>query len=311
MRLSRLIFVTGKGGVGKTTVAAALGRRIAADGRRALVVEMAADRGLAALFGRDELPTEPAPLADRLDGMRVETQALLETYFRRLLRLPFLARRLFASNTFHAVTAAAPGVMEFLILERLAQWTAPGWLGRHAPYDAVVVDGPASGHALRLLRTPRQLAALVPQGPLSSTVHRLRALVDDHDHTSVLFVTIPDEMAVTETIEAREAVAGLGLHLARPVLNRVWPRRFDAADVEAIVALRRRGDVPLLAAAGLQIAARREAERHLHRLRQAFGVTPLPIHEVSRNAIDGAALDSMGQALARGLRAAVGADGQA
>src|SRR4029077_9149886 len=123
-------------------------------------------------------------LAEGLDGVRIETRALVESYFRRLLRLPMLSRRLFASGTFQAVTAAAPGVTEFVILDHLAQWTRPGWLGRRAMYDTVIVDGPPSAHALRLLRTPRQLAALVPRGPLASAVGRLTTLLNDAAHTS-------------------------------------------------------------------------------------------------------------------------------
>jgi anion-transporting ArsA/GET3 family ATPase len=301
MAMPRLLFVTGKGGVGKTTVAAALGQHVAQRGQRVLVVEMAADRSLAALFGRSALATEPAPLAPRLDGVRVETRALVESYFRRLLRLSFLSRRLFASGTFQAVTAAAPGVTEFVVLDHLAQWTATGWLGRRAAYDLVIVDGPACGHALRLLRTPRQLAALVPRGPLASTISRLVTLLGDHAHTSVLLVALPDEMAVSETLEARAALERLGVRLTRPVLNRVWPRRFSAADAAAVAALRARRDEPLLAAAGLQITARREAERHLGRLRRAFGAAPLPVHEVCRDAIGPSALADIGRSLARGL----------
>ncbi len=299
--MQRLHFVTGKGGVGKTTVAAAMAQRIAERGRRVLLVEMAADRGVAALLGTTSLSTEPTPLAARLDAVRVETRTLVEGYFRRLLRLPFLSRRLFASATFHAVTAAAPGVTEFVLLDQLAHWTAPGWFGQRARYDQVIVDGPASGHALRLLRAPQQLAGLVPRGPLSATVRRLVDLLGNHDHTRVVLVAIPDDMAVSEAIEAHGAFTELGLRVARPVLNRVWPRRFSAADAAAIAALRRRGDDPVLAAAELEIATRREAERHLGRLRRAFGTPPLPLRECCRDAVDPAAIREMGRRLERGL----------
>lgn len=299
--VQRLVFVTGKGGVGKTTVAGALAQRLAQRGRRVLAVDMAGDQRLAAQLGASALTTEPARIAGSLDGVRVDSRALVESYFRRLLRVPFLSRRLFASGTFQAVTAAAPGVSEFVVLEHLAHWTALGRFGRRAAYDTVIVDGPASGHALRLVRTPRQLAALVPRGPLSGTVGELDRLLADGDHTAILLVALPEELAVNETLETRAALAELGIRLLRPVLNRVWPRRFTAADAAAIAALRQRRDEPLLAAAGLQLAARHEAEQHLGRLRRAFGMAPVPLREACRGGVDRRVLGEMGRALQRGL----------
>jgi anion-transporting ArsA/GET3 family ATPase len=187
------------------------------------------------------------------------------------------------------------------VLEHLSQWTAAGWLSRRAQYDLVIVDGPATGHAVRLLRTPRQLAALVPRGPLSSTVGRLTKLLEDPEHTGVLLVAIPEEMAVSETLETHAAVDDLGIAVARPVLNRVWPRRFSGTEADAIAALRKAGDDPLLAAASLEINFRREAERHLARLRRGFGIAPLSLHEVCRPSVDAAALAELGRTLERGL----------
>ncbi|MEO8603305.1 MAG: ArsA-related P-loop ATPase, partial [bacterium] len=305
---------TGKGGVGKTTVAAALAQQLAAARRRVLLVETAADRSVAALFGAATLGVEPVLLADRLSGVRIETHALVEAYFRRLLRLPFLARRLFASGTFQAVTAAAPGVTEFVILDHLLQWTEPARFTRRAPFDAVIVDGPASGHAVRLLRTPRQLGRLVPRGPVSTSIGRLQALVEDHTRTRVVLVAIPDEMAVTEALETRAALARLHVRLAPPVLNRVWPRRFTAAEEATVTAAsaaprrgRRKGDDvrrpgdperdPLLQAARLAIAGRREAERHLTALKRAFGAAPIALGEQAGHAVDSAVLALFGASL--------------
>jgi len=310
---AQLFFVTGKGGVGKTTVAAALAQQLAAARRRVLLVETAADRSLASLFGAQPLSGEPVQLAARLSGVRVETRALVESYFRRLLRLPFLARRLFASGTFQAVTAAAPGVTEFVILDHLLQWTEPSRMTRRAAFDAVIVDGPASGHAVRLLRTPRQLARLVPRGPIGTSIGRLQALLEDRTRTRVVIVAIPDEMAVAEALETRAAISGLNVALAPAVLNRVWPRRFTAAEEQALdkrsAATRsRRQDgagarddaprEPLLLAARLSIAARHEAERHLVALQRAFGAVPIALTEQAGRAVDATVLTSFGRALA-------------
>jgi anion-transporting ArsA/GET3 family ATPase len=299
---ARLLFVTGKGGAGKTTIAAALAARLASDGSRVLLVELGGDRGMVALFGKRALGTEPTPLAARLSGVRVEPRALVESYFTRLLRLPFLARRLFASATFNAVTAAAPGVSEFLLLEHLLQWVEPGLLSRRR-YEHVIVDGPASGHAVRLLRTPRSIATMVPGGPIGSAARRLLGLLADHERTRVLLVTIPDEMAVNETIEAHTALADdLALRMTRPVLNRVFPRRFTRAEAEAIAGwLRRRRGDPLLDAARLQISVRHDAERHLSRLRRACGVLPVSVRQICGERVQRHDLDRMGRILAHAL----------
>lgn len=305
MPAARLFFVTGKGGVGKTTVAAALALRLAARGQRVLLVETAADRSLAAVFGAEALSAEPMVIDGTLSAVRIEQRALVESYFRRLLRLPFLARRLFASATFQAVTAAAPGVIEFVVLEHLLEWTEPGRFSRRAPYDAVVVDGPASGHALRWLRTPRQLGRLVPAGPIAGSIGRLQALLENPRRTRVVLVAIPDEMAVTELLETRGALASTGVALTAAVLNRTWPKRFSAADAAALAA--RAGDEPLVAAARLALAARREADRHLARLRRETGAPPIALPERPAVPIDAAELTAFGRPLAPLLEAGDGA----
>jgi anion-transporting ArsA/GET3 family ATPase len=298
----RLLFVTGKGGVGKTTVAAAIGLDVAAERRRVLIVELTAERGLARLFERDRLDTEPSPLAPHLDAVRVEQRPLVEAYFRRALKFRFLSERLLSSITFNALTTAAPGVTEFMVLEHLRQWVDAGRWSPH-PYDLVVVDAPATGHAIRLLRTPAKLAALVPAGPIGGTARHLVDLLLDHDQTQVLLVAIADEMAVNETLEARRVLGDeMGLQLTRPVLNRVLPRRFDRHDQEQIDQLcEQQADDPLLTAARVQIAARREVEQHRGELCRAFGTPPVSLQQVYRHGLGRSDLEKMGRAVGRAL----------
>jgi anion-transporting ArsA/GET3 family ATPase len=305
MSATQLLFVTGKGGVGKTTVAAALGRGAAQRGRRTLIVETAADGRLAQLFGAGELGPEPRRLVPRVSAVRVEPRRLLEAYFTRLLRVSLLTRRLFASTSFNALTAAAPGVTEFLILERLLEWVEPSRFLARQVYDLVVVDGPATGHALALLRTPRNLASMVPGGPIGTTARRVLALLGDRARTRVVLVTIPEELAINETLEAHAALLGdLAVRVERPVLNRVFPRRFSRTDtVQLAPADDTTGnhDGLLLAAARFQIAARHEAERHLARLRRALGVRPVVLPQIFSAALSTAQLDVAARRLCSAL----------
>jgi anion-transporting ArsA/GET3 family ATPase len=288
----QLVLVTGKGGTGKTTVTAALGISAARRKRRVLIVELAADRGLAGLFGREHLPTTPIELGPNLDALRVDGRALLEAYFTRILRVSFLTRRLFSSITFNAVTTAAPGVTEFLILDHLLHWLDVGRL-RRARYDLVIVDAPATGHALRLLRTPRQLLRMVPAGPIATTSRRMAELIADHRRTRVVLVAIPDEMAVNEAIEAEATMRGeLSLRVSAPVLNRVVGRRFTKEESPAIIEHAGvNGNDPLIAAAQLNVAAREEAERHIARLRKVFGTPPITLPQICSDGLHHEDLD--------------------
>jgi anion-transporting ArsA/GET3 family ATPase len=296
---ARVIFVTGKGGVGKTTVAAALGQRAAENGQRTLIIETASDGRLAHLFGHRITDSAPRRLMPGLDAVRVEARHLVEEYFSRLLRFQFLSDRLLSSNTFNALTAAAPGITEFLLLERILGWIEPGF-GTRRRYGMIIVDGPATGHAVKLLRTPRNLAAMVPGGPLGSTARRLLALLADHTRARVLLVSLPEDMAVRETIETHQALAGdLALHVVRPVVNRVFPRHFTAGEAARIE--HAGNGAPVLAAARFAITCRREAERHVAHLRRALGVGPILLRQLFLAELHAADLQPFARTLGRVL----------
>jgi anion-transporting ArsA/GET3 family ATPase len=304
MRGPRLLFITGKGGVGKTTIAAALGRHAAEHGQRTLIVETATDGRLAHVFGQHALAATPRRLRAGLDAVRVDARELVEEYFSRLLRFELLSKRLLASNAFNALTAAVPGITEFLLLEKLLGWIEWGF-GRRRGYELIIVDGPGTGHALKLLRTPRAVATMVPGGPLGKTARRLLALLGDHSRTRVLLVSLPEEMSVRETIETQQALEGdLALCVTRPVINRVFPRHFSATEAQLI---EQDGDTngaavaPLLTAARFAIACRREAERHVGHLRRALGVSPIILRQLFTPDVHAADLEVFGRTLGRAV----------
>lgn len=288
-----ILFITGKGGAGKSTVACALAIALARRGDRVLLIEPSGAGSIAA-FPTAAAGGEPTTVAANLDAVQLRPRRLLEDYFSGLLKLPALARRLLSSTTFNAVTSAAPGVSEFLILDRLETYS------RSRRYDRLIVDGPATGHALQLLRAPFQLAAIASSGPLHAPLRRLTETLRRPARASVAFVSICEEMSIAESIEARGAVADLGISVERPLLNRCAEHRFSRDEVHQIEALPH--EHPLVRAALLHIAAQQRSAAFASTLKKAFGSATFPLRESEGDATNGEAIAEMGSSLLRGLR---------
>jgi hypothetical protein len=270
----RLVVVTGKGGVGKTTVTAALARALASAGRRVLAVEVG--RGsLGPLLGADRLGGEPVRIEARLSAAAIEPEEALRDFVQGVLRFRILARRLLESTSFQVLAAAAPGLAEFLVLHRVLGWLEARRLGR-AVHEVVVVDAPASGHSLPLLAAPRTLGTLARLGPVADVLGRLDRLLGDPAATLVCAVTTAEELAVRETVELWRELGKLGLTLAPPIVNALPPRRFTAGDTDALARLEAAcGQHPYLRAARFQIERRRQAEAQIAALRRAVGAAPI------------------------------------
>jgi Mrp family chromosome partitioning ATPase len=270
----RLVVVTGKGGVGKSSVAAALARAASAAARRVLAVEIGRG-GLGRLLGVDTPSPEPVVVEPHLSFVTIDPEAALVDMVHGTLRLGVLARRLLQSTTFQIVAAAAPGLPEYLVLHRLAAWLDAKRLGRRR-YDLIVVDAPASGHSLPLLTAPRTLGALARLGPVADFLTRIERVLGDPATTAVWIVTTPEELPVRETIELHRALHDvLGASLAPPIVNDVPRRRFSTRDEVALTA--GGGDVthPYLVAARLEIAREHEARAQIRNLYRAVRRTPV------------------------------------
>jgi len=266
----RLIFVTGKGGVGKSAVTAAFARAAAGAGRRVLAVEVGRGQ-LGPLLGTEPLGGDPRQVTKHLAAAVVEPDDALADFVLGVLRLRILARRLLESTTFQVVAAAAPGLPEFLVLHKLAGWVDARRLGRPV-YDLVVVDAPASGHSLPLLSAPRTLGTLARLGPVGEVLTRLEQLLHDAARTLVCLVTTAEELPVRETIELYRELTGLGLPVAPPIVNALPARRFGTADGAAIARLEAMyPGHPYLEAARFEMTRRQEAATQVAALRRAVG----------------------------------------
>ena len=275
LRDRRLLYVTGKGGVGKTTVAAALGLAAAHAGRRTIVCELAEQDRVSRAFRRQGVVAETeVQLADNLWAITIDPQRALEEWLARQLGgvgLRVLAR----SSAFQYFVAAAPGAKELITIAKvweLAQLER--WDRRARTYDLVVVDAPSSGHGVAMLTTPRTFGEIARVGPIRRQAFRVRDLLGDPERTGYLAVALPEEMPVNETLDLeRRLPEAVGIGLEAIVVNAVWPERFSAADADALRAASADGHSPEAAAAlraALSAHGRARSQRsHLRRLRRA------------------------------------------
>ncbi len=227
----KLLVVTGKGGVGKTTIAAALGLLAARGGRRAIVVEVGEESRLPGLFGiappRAGVETR---LAERLSSISIDPDRALVEWLQVLGgRVP--GRVLASSGTFQYFAAAAPGAKELVTMVKIWQLTrGAGQRSRPGGYDLVVLDAPATGHALGMLGSPRTFGAIARVGPIAGQTRQVQELLESPSRSSYLAVALGTEMAVTEALELQDGLrTRLGRGLAAVVVNALLPRRFTAA----------------------------------------------------------------------------------
>jgi anion-transporting ArsA/GET3 family ATPase len=304
----RLLFVTGKGGVGKTSVSAALADLGARAGKRTLVCEMDAKGSLAATFDTTPLAFEPREIDRRLFAMAMNTEDSLREYLRLFVKVPLVGRIGPLARTFDFVADAAPGVKEILSVGKLAYEV------RERHYDLVVVDAEASGHIVAQIGAPRVIRELVKVGMVREQTAWMTRILEDPDVTGVVVVTTPEEMPVSETIDL---VARLrrdaGVAATAIVANRVLPALFDRRQSEVVGRL---GDVEqllvdaagpgvrrVLTAAQVTEGRRRTGNRHLERLRTGIpeGLPVLYVPELFTKATGRRVVSLVSEALAEEL----------
>jgi len=282
----RLLFFTGKGGVGKSTVTAAVALLAAERGKQVLLVEVDAKGHLTALFEHPPVGFDPVAVHPGVFAMQIDTEASLREYLKVQARVPVVGRLGPLARAFDFVANAAPGVKEILTVGKVC-WELRESLAGRAPWDLIVVDAAATGHVVSQLDAPRAIQELVHVGPVRAQTDWMVELLADPVLTSLNVVTAAEEMPVNETIElVARARAELRVPLGAVVVNRVLPELFTHADEVAFGALRQPavvgalegavgpgiGDV--LTAADLAVTLRRTRAQHLALLR---GAVELPL----------------------------------
>ncbi|HEY6099634.1 MAG TPA: ArsA-related P-loop ATPase [Anaeromyxobacter sp.] len=289
----RLVIVTGKGGVGKSTVSAALALVAARAGKRVLVCEVNAQERVAPLLGAP--PAGPA-IREASPGVftvNVTPREAMREYGLMVLKFRTIYDAVFENRLVHYFLRVVPSLAELVMLGKILHEGRAEERGRRR-WDLVLVDAPATGHAVQLLRVPSALVDTVPGGPLRHDADWMEAMLLDPVHTAVALVTLPEEMPVNEAIELDAQVRGvLGMQRGALFVNAMPETRFTAKEQARLAEL---ADAPpplgpAARAARLQALRAEQATRYLARAKAALDmpatVIPLlPMVEWGRPAVE-------------------------
>ena len=300
---ARVVIVAGKGGVGKTTVTAALARMAAGLGLSVLIVEVEGKTGLATAFGAEDLEYEELELAPGIRARSLTPDVALVEYLEEH-GLARISKRLVRAGLVEVVSTAAPGIKDILILGKVKQ------LERAGAADLILVDAPAAGHAVSFLLSPRGLSEIVRAGPLRAQADDVLAMVTDPDRCRVLLVTLAEETPVNEVVETAFALEDkVGVDLGPVVVNGLYPV-LEGLDVDPGEAAAAAGlGLDLAEAVALAAAAEFRAKRQelqQEQLTRLSAALPLPqLHLPSLFTVDLVLsdIDDLATALARAVEA--------
>lgn len=238
----RLILIVGKGGVGRSTVAAAVASACARRGRRTLLFEANANDRFGHFFGTTPVGPEIKQLARDLYAVNTNPAAALEEYGMMILRFRRVYKMVFENRVSRYFLRAIPGLDDYSVIGKAWYHTTEIERGRPL-WDTVVFDMPASGHSLSMLRLPKVILDTVPEGPLTASAGEVRTLLRDPLRTAVVLVTLAEEMPVNEARELTAALdRDLGMRVSHVVINQVYPPRIadDSLPARVLDALEQR-----------------------------------------------------------------------
>ncbi|MGK2877023.1 MAG: ArsA family ATPase [Solirubrobacterales bacterium] len=232
----RLLFVTGKGGVGKTTVAAALGLAAAHAGLRTIVCELDARERLHSLFNVSTRGFEEVELVPDLHAIAIDPEHAIEEYLLLQIKVRPVYDMLFKNRVFDYFAAATPGLAELVTIGKVWELAQPDRLmKRSEPYDLVIVDAPATGHALAMLEAPETFKKIARVGPIHRQAGYIQSFLHDPATTAIVAVATAEEMPVNETLDLRaELRERVGLDIALGVVNALEPEYFTEKEIAGI-----------------------------------------------------------------------------
>ncbi len=274
----RLVIVTGKGGVGKSTVSLALALAAAEQGKRTILCEVSAQEQVSRVFHRAEVGFHEVEMADNLWGISIDPDESMKEYLLIQLRVKAMRDLLVNSRIFSYLAAATPGLRELVTFGKVWELAQPNRKTKGGrEYDLVVVDAPATGHGVGFLQTPRTFANVARVGPIRNQAETLDAYVTNHRKTGVAIVALPEEMPVNESAYLeRQLTEEVGASVDRVFMNGLYPERFDASEVERLEPIAAAGG-PAAPAARAAVRQSRRANTQREQLGRLVEMTTAPV----------------------------------
>ncbi len=282
----RFLFVTGKGGVGKTTFSAATATALAARGRRVLIAMAHTKERLSAVLGTKPIGDEVVECLPNIWAVNISPELALYEYGLMVIKVKTVANAVFKNGYIKAFLRAVPGLYEWSMLGKAWFHTTEKLDNGRDRFDVVIFDAPATGHGLDMLRVPKVILDVAPPGVLRRDAEEAVALFRDPKRAGIIVVTLPEEMPVSETIELVDSVEKeLAMPVLRIVVNGVFPPLFSDDERAALGA---HADLLTLQAAeraetggnaSLVAAARRAVRENVQResLKRLFATRPEPM----------------------------------
>lgn len=275
----RLVIVTGKGGVGKSTVAVTLGLAAAARGKRTIVCEVSSQERLSRTFQHEQVGFHEVEVSPNLFAISIDPDEAMREYVLLQLKVKAMRDLLFRSKVFTYLAAATPGLRELVTIGKIWELALDDRRvkqGRN--YDLVIVDAPATGHGVGFLQTPKTFANVARVGPIASQGETLHRFLTDRRRTGVAVVALPEEMPVNETATLeRDLVREVGVSVDRIFLNGLYPERFSAADEAELDGAFERAEGPARAAIRAAISVRRRSLAQREQLARLDDITRTPV----------------------------------
>jgi len=280
----RFVLNTGKGGVGKTVVSAAMAIAFARRNKRVLLVQLNADDRLGETFGRDAVGTEIVEISPGIHSVNMTPEAALREYALMILKVRSLYRAVFENRIVAELLRVMPGLPELTMLGKAYYHEKERDEDGRPRWDVIIVDAPATGHGMFLLQIPQVITRALDNGHMAAEAAAMLQLLEDHERCALNLITLPEEMPVTETFELYAQVkSAFEIQVGMVIANGVVPSLLSSQDAEAIERLLSPPPTHDALAetlrAGRFRARREEAQaKHLARLRETLGheVVELP-----------------------------------